>query len=637
MVSRERTLIALLAMILLSMPLMPMIVGKDLALRSLFVFLPLVASILVSLRSMRRGSTPYLQMDKVRLDSSLRFYSLVSFFIFLESASIAVRLLTVERSILYFFFQGLAVFVVSLQVVSFGSRSLDRSKVILIEMGVLLSLEILLKTLTFSYYQGNTDVEFHEQYAYNIMVNGHVGDFMGSYMYFPVLHITSAVLTLCVSTLTTARAIFVLFCVCGFVLPLILFSILHRTTNNLGFALTASFLGSFGSAIVAFLAEGMPQFLACILFLYLLMLILRVAGNMRFHLAGLVILITIIFTHQVSIPYFIAALVVFYLLYRHLYRIDSKAFRSGLHFIFLIAFSYVAYSVIQALSYYEYVLSLFSIPTGVDIPGPLELQGTGSYFDYFLLHIPWVVMILLAFLGILSFSGYSGVPRIYPRARPLIFAGLVSTFAVIPGFSSLSQFLRQYVAGGERFMVFPELVVACFMALFLLRSGAHSRHRTRCVIALTLSVVVLSAFIDDGNVQDTGGIGRINPIPRSYYDNRDISGLKYLESHAEIGGLSSDFRSSRFLEAHGVACHSPNTGTNGTVSFPGGSTVYLRSGDLASTGLIFQSEGVSAFQPAFTSLHPTSSIFFRGQNNVVFDSGTIQVVVCQKESWIGGG
>ena len=53
-------------MILLSLPLLPMIVGRDIALRSLIVFLPLVASILVSLRSMRRGKAAYLQWDKVR-------------------------------------------------------------------------------------------------------------------------------------------------------------------------------------------------------------------------------------------------------------------------------------------------------------------------------------------------------------------------------------------------------------------------------------------------------------------------------------------------------------------------------------------------------------------------------------------
>jgi hypothetical protein len=308
-----------------------------------------------------------------------------------------------------------------------------------------------------------------------------------------------------------------------------------------------------------------------------------------------------------------------------------------MHFIFLLVFFYVAYSVIQAESFYGNVLSSFSISTGVDIPSPLELQGQQSYIDYSLLHIPMVVQISLAFLGILSFSGYSGMPTVHRRARPLIFVGLVSTFAVLPGSSSLFQFLSQFIAGGERFMVFPELVVACFIALFLLRSGAHSRQRKQCVIALALSVVVFSTFIDGGNIQDTGGIGRIDSIPRSYYDNRDISGLKHLESHAEIGGLSSDFRSSRFLEAHGVACDSPYTSMNGTVSFPGGSTVYLRSGDLASNGLIFQSESAIAFQSTFTSLHPTSSIFFRDQNSVVFDSGTIQVVVCRKESWIGGG
>jgi hypothetical protein len=292
--------------------------------------------------------------------------------------------------------------------------------------------------------------------------------------------------------------------------------------------------------------------------------------------------------------------------------------------------------VIQALSYYGNLLSLFSISTGVDLPPQLVTQSAPSYSYYFLMRIPIVVMLWLAFLGILSFSGYSSTLSVPLRARPLIFIGLVATFSVTPGFYSLSQFLGRYVGGGGRFLVFSELMVACFVTLFLLRSWAHSRRRTRFVIALALSIVVLGAFVNSVNIGDTNALGSINPNPRMYYGNRDISGLTYLESHPEIGSVLSDFRSSRFLEAHGVVSYSPNIGVNGTVGFPAGSTAYLRSGDLASNGLAFIQPGRSgAFDPTFVDLRPTSSVFFRDQNNVVFDSGTIQVVVCQKESWIG--
>jgi hypothetical protein len=510
--------------------------------------------------------------------------------------------------------------------------------VILVEMGALLSLEILLKTLAFPYYLGNTDIAFHEQFAHNIVVEGHVGDFMGYYRFFPVLHITSAVLTLCLPTLTTAMTIRVLFCGCGFVLPLILFSILHRTTKRFDFAVTASFLGSFGAMIVINLGEGMPHFLAFIFVLYILMVVLRGARNMRFYLAGLAFLIAIVFTHQVSIPYFIAVLVGFYLLYHHFFQIDSKAFRSGLHFIFLIAFFYVAYSVIQALSFYGNLLSLFSISADVNLPPQLVTQSAPSYSYYFLMRIPLAVMLSLAFLGILSFSGYSNAPTVSLRARPLTIIGLVATFSVVPGFYSLSEFLGRYVGGGGRNLVFSELVVACFVALFLLRSRAHSRRRTRFVIVLALWIVVFGSFINSMNTEDTDALGTIGTLPRVYYGNRDISGLTYLESHPEIGSLLSDFRSSRFLGAHGVVSYSPYMGANGTVGFPSGSTVYLKSGDLESNGVAFIQPGSGgAFDLTFTNLGPISSVFFRDQNNVVFDLGTIQVVVCQKESWIGGG
>jgi len=632
-------LVILLVFIVIIVSLLPFVMDPEIVIRSQILLLPLVAALTLSILSVNRKFLPQTRIGAKPTTSRIVFLFLVASFASTQLVSAAVRLLSIERNLLYFAIEGLGVFIVSLQICYGCSVSKSRSQIVLAEIGILIALEVLLKTFTFPYYVSTGDISYHEEYMRVIISTGHIGGFMGVYQNMPALHILSATTAILNPLLSGPRAILIVFVLCGFSMPFLFHSILSKLTRNVFFTMVFSFVGPMGFSILDFLSQGLPYVLAVFFFLFLLLATVSTLTSSRaiprYVVLALVFTLLLVISHQVSIPFIIGLCLLSLVLYRRFFNLHSRRSGSGYRLVLILVVVYVAYSSFDMILFYGGVFRGFILTNEV-LP-VANLPSDSSLFYYFLRRIPLAALLFLAFLGFLSFAGYSFPFYSNPRSKPVLTTGVVAFFFYIPGLSALSQFVYQYVAAGPRNSVFAEQFVLSFVALSISRTRITNRTGGTFVLVLALSLIVFGAIVSETNTTDTNELGSSSPTPKVYFDNEEVGSLIFLQSHSAGIDVWSDFVTSRFLIAHNVLSEFPSVEANNSVLFPSNSFVYLRIAELQRNGLCFYQPAYGySFFLKFQMLYPTETGGFENENNVVFDSGGTVLLQCTEFARLGG-
>jgi len=548
---------------------------------------------------------------------------LVALFISSEIVLVGTRLMSTERTPIYFAIQTVALLLLSIQIFVVDLSSSRRISMILAEIGILVAFNDLATILPFPYYLGATDAVFHNHWAQQIIADGHIDKSMGGYFFFPAMHVLTASLSEIVPWLSAAQAIHVIFAILGFAIPFVVYSISSRVTSNKSYSILVAFFVSLGYVLLAYRSDAMPYCLAYIFSLFILLTSIRIGLSRRHGYVGIVFIIVLVFTHQVSIPYIILVLTATLLVLRQ-YR-NPRQFNTvvSLSLIQVLVVVFIAYSALCSIRYYDSLL-LFPVQSA-DVNISTSPISAGALGQRYLDNALFSFMLFLCFLGIFSYTGYSYPFKRLAHSRSMLYLGLVSLFFYIPGISELSPAVNVYLGAGLRHALFAEPVVMAFVAVAIVRNRLNYQPRRRLLLAIVVSLVVLGGVIYPVSLRDTSAFDS-GPKAKVYLNQEELAGTGFIEVRSSGKIVETDYYCARFLEANGVNAMIPSVGPNNSIAFPPDTLVLVRVSQLESNALYFYNTSIDqGFRAHFEVLYPVDIDPFRSTVNVLYDSGGILV------------
>jgi low affinity Fe/Cu permease len=603
-------------------------------LRVLIFALPLYAAVISALV----GANKYLvnsSEGQPQLKNQRRIF-LVAGTIFLSTQILAIssRLVTQERSVVYFAIEYVAVMAISFQVLCGSRIDKTRALAILGEVGAFFFLEIACKTLPFSYYCGNTDIMLHESYAKSIIENGHILS-AGSegYSLFPLMHVLSASYAQVASAASTEQAILLLFAVCGFCIPFVVCGIAKHVTRDMSFALTMAFVSSLGYAMLSWFSEGMPYALAFFFFLFILLIALRLRITARLSLVGVAFIIAIVLTHQVSIPYFAASLLIAIALFRTYRLAGRKARFSGFSMFFLLCLIYVAYSIISAISFYG-VLILRPIPHN-EIRLPLSSFGESLILVKYAGNLSVMILYYFLFAGILYTLGYFTPFKRTSHRYLVALAGLIAAFLYAPGVPQTISLLQMYISVGTRLSLVVEGAVFFIVVIALIGILKNASKWKRIAVPIAVATMVFGGISSVLNTNDTFALGGTGEKAIIHFEETDMFSIYFVRSESANTTVFADWISGRYMNTHEIRTVVPSVEPDGSVFYGGDSLIYLKTVDLETNGLFFYHVDIGNVAE-FPKLGPMSAAPFKDSVDVIYDCGGIAICTWPDETRIGG-
>lgn len=566
-----------------------------------------------------------------------RFGMTVCLFAAILLFSVSARLQSEERTLIYFILFGLGILVLAFQTTYAVPRHPARIPIVLGELGVLLTSEVLLKTLLFPYYIGNTDIAAHEEYVAGIFASGHIGNFMGVYEFVPFLHVLSAMISQVCAVLVNETAILMFFGVAGFALPFLFYSIARSVTKNTEISLIISFLGPFGYLLLNGLSQGVTSVLAFLLFIFIVYVSIGLRLSARSTFLAMLFAVGIVLTHQVSIPVMIVSLLVIVYLARKCSGGESRTTRHvGIHGVYLLAGFFLAYQTLFLMGFYKDIFVLLRPSTGVSLP-VLQPTSFGSLIPYFILtRAPSSVFLFFAFLAVLAVWGLSFRLPVLSRSRSWALVSTIGASLYVPDVASRIRVVNEFVLGNGRTTIQIELLVVFLAALAIGRTGRTLSAKWRILIPVVIVVIVLGSVVSEANTLDTSALGSPSQSTEVYFDEKEMAAFYLVETRSANTSILADFVSITFLAAHGVPSQAPIAESNSTLFFRSGSCVFLRTSGLMTKTLLFPQSGSTSLVPQFVVIRPTNPGIFESSNNVLVDSGGPTLVYCVQDSWIGG-
>jgi hypothetical protein len=603
-------------------------------LKALIFGLPLYAAVISALV----GANKYLDKppkSQPQLKDQRRIF-LVAGTIFLSTQILAIssRLMTQERSVVYFVIEYVAILAVSFQILCGSRIDKKRTLAILGEVGAFFFLEIACKTLPFSYYGGNTDIMFHESYARSIIENGHIlSAGSESYSWFPLMHVLTATYTQVASAASTEQAILLLFAVCGFCVPFVLHSIAKHFTRDVSFALTMAFVGSLGYSILSFFSEGMPYALAFFFFLFILLIALRLRITARLSVVGVTFIIAIVLTHQVSIPFFATSLLLAIALFRTYRSAERKAWFSDFSIFFLLCSIYIAYSVISAIDFYG-ALILSPLPNN-EVRLPLSSFGESPILAEYAGNLSIMILYYFLFAGILYTLGYLTPFKKTPRRHLVALVALIAAFLYAPGVPQTISLLRMYILVGYRLSLVVEGAVFFMVVIALVGILRNASNWKRIAVPIAVATMVFGGISSSVNTNDTFALGGAGEKAKIYFEETDMSSIYFVRSESANTTVFADWISGRYMNTHEIGVVVPSIEPDGSILFGGNSLIYLKTSDLETNGLFFYHADVGTLAE-FPKLGPMSAAPFEDSVDVVYDCGGIVICTWPDETRIGG-
>jgi hypothetical protein len=557
---------------------------------------------------------------------------MAAFFFLIEALSVFVRLTSNERTLTYFALEGLAIFALSVQVLIWRGRGGLAKLLMLNQIGVFVALEIALKTLPLPYYTGNTDIIGHEQFVRGITESGHIGSFMGNYQFVPVFDVISSLVH---SSLNLGRyedAILVFCSVMGYSLPFMFYAILKRIGASGHHSMLYALIAPLSFAMLNSLSQGVATMLTFLFLLLLLFVSLSATRAGRMSVVGLVTCVALILSHQVSIPVIIVVLFLTLVIWGRSREFSIREMRAKLRPVFILAIGYILYQSLYLLGFYSEILSGMAFTSDVSVPASYRVTLSDHFVRNFLIvNAPFSIWLFFIFYGWLSYTK-TGIR--HPKNRfktPLLILGALAVATYIPGLIGLIRFLEEYLTVGGRNVLVAEPLVIWFALFTLCKLNSSMRFRGRIILACVVSIVLLGSVMSQSNTLDTSATEALNPRSSTDFRTSELASFSFSRDFAAGQLLVTDFVSSRYLASNGVLASQPLVLVDVGVLFSVGSTVLLRTTELSTNPLNYYSDVHTILIPKFVSIGPTDVSQFASQSDVVYSSGSVDIMILTSE------
>ena len=613
-----------------------LVFGQNVAIMAMSYVVPFLAAIAVALsRPSWAVSSKVTEIPRWFPRPSISLICMAAFFFLIETLSIFVRLTSNERTLTYFALEGLAIFALSVQVLIWRGRGGFATLLMLSQIGVLVALEIALKTLPLPYYTGNSDIISHEQFVRGITESGHIGSFMGDYQFVPVFHVISS---LVYSSLNLGRyedAILILCSIMGYTLPFIFYSILRRTGASGDRSMLYALIVPLSFVMLYSLSLGLPGVLTFLFFSLLLFVSLSATGAGRMSVVGFVTSVVLILSHQVSIPVIIVVMFLTLAIWSRSQGFSIPEMRAKLRPTFILAIGYILYQSMYLMGLYTGILSEMAFTSDVTIPTSYRATLSDHYvLNFLIVNAPFSIWLSLIFYGWLSYSK-TGIGHLKNRFRtPLFILGALAIATYIPGPIGHIGFLNDYLALGGRSLLIAEQLVIWFGLFTLCKLNSSMRFRGRIFLACVVSIVLLGSVMSQSNTVDTSATKILGPEGSTDFRTSELASFSFSRDFAASRLLLTDFVSSRYLTSNGVLNSFPLVLTDVGVLFSAGSTVLLRTTELSKDPLGFYSSESTIRFPKFVSIGPTDISQIAGQSDVVYSSGSVDIMILTSELFL---
>jgi hypothetical protein len=623
-----------------------------LAIRSIHIWIPLIVALVVWIW---RDAGNRLSRQ---IDATMTNYRVIcllgSAFLFFEILSFKEAVDSGYRTRTYFAFVAAATMTLVAQLAVFLDIKRTLLWVILLETGLLVSLEVYVKTVTFADYVGNGDVLIHEYYTQLISQTGSIPPSMGLYSHYPVFQVLSASVFLVCGGDSPILSIRQWWCIAGFFIPFALYRLSGVVHQDVHFRLLVSVVASNGFGFLSNLSQSVAGVLVMVIFVYLLCSVLELNHSVSTLCSALLFSTVLLFTHQPNVLLCLLVLLLAVIVHSYLVssmktkpswlspvhsaeggnpnRIFAESGRDSaqirhllktrVRFVLLISFAFAAYTAIASLdiawAFLDRPLGVvgLSAETSSVVPSLNELITRG------MMNAALSVMIFLATSMILVCL----FGRIHPEERKphllIGVVGLVSIVFYVPVVYLLVPMLNHYLKIG-RFVPYLELMILVLSVGYLCVIFHRNSLRFRAMAMSVLFILVLGGTVNFANTDDTRAFGTIGIEPLPILTERDREILQVSSNHLADNTIQCDYYSYSYLSARDVKVVLGSVTDDNRLRLDGERLVVFRLDE-------FETHGLSFYDPSLVPLVDVGSWAvlgnandYRSEVNVLFDYGGV--------------
>lgn len=471
---------------------------------------------------------------------SRSFSHLALGFTLLYIISLILLFISETRPFAYFFLIPVMAGLIFLEILGAEKVRSRRSVIILAQIFLLFLNVVWSVNLKYPLYYGGWDIPSHMIWIDSLVQRGHVTDYMSYYKSFPLFHIFIAE-GIMLTGMATKMSYFIFNGLIFATAVPIIYILISKLTKDDRIALGAALCYSLSGSIIVegtYLVTRSIAWFLCLLLLYLLV---QKKPSLQFTILAILIIPSLILTHQTTLAQFAIVLVIFIIVEHVLYR------RSHIHFNYIILFTcaFLTYWTYLCFPFFQSIVEIIAGPKGsamgVALATKLPLTQVPIIMSLSQ-QIDYTILLFFAVLGALTILhetrhkfdiGYSFA----------IFSLLAIPF-FIPQFFYLFSGKFMFYRTPTLFMVFVAFVMAKGILLFAEQLAMDRGLLKRVSMAgCSLIIIVLFSFsslIIFSNSVDLN-IGKIlGTKNRDYYTQAELESFQFVYGYQGSAALYSD-------------------------------------------------------------------------------------------------
>ncbi|RXA19724.1 hypothetical protein EQO05_07680 [Methanosarcina sp. MSH10X1] len=457
--------------------------------------------------------------------------------------SIVVLFMHESRPWYYFLLISFSYLIIFVQIFS----NIKKPALILTELFFIMLNLIYSVTMNYGFYFGTTDLLSHIFMSKITYLSGHVIPIsLSNYSYFPLYHILLSEASYLLN-LDMKTSLFLITAPIYGITVVFIYSIFLKTSHNQQIALLSSSLYSLSSVVIYYGVNLIARTMAFIYFIIILYFVYSSSqgkNSMRFRILSILISISLILVHQVSIPQIVLLLSIVFI---SEWLTGNKNFLSKNYYVlinvmFISYWIFVAYIFITKdissrlqLNYLDSVV-LFGGSSGISQSEWMKILG---YFDD-------SIFLFFALISI----GY--LLKCHKNNYASVF-GLVALFTLIfyiPNpLNSVWQFMVLFRFDRIMLLVSPFMafVMGVGIYLYLITGSKTFPKLSKSKFISVFTLIFIFSFVSlVSSVSDSDDLW-INP-QHEYFSNQELNGFNYISNKVPFGSiLYSDYHAMRYF------------------------------------------------------------------------------------------
>jgi len=511
----------------------------DYLLRGQYLAFPIILACLMIIyykpKNLQHGET-----IKIHLPINRWNYHLIYLLLYLVTIYLLIAYQT--RPIIYFLLIGIMAVLILTEILA--SNYINKPASILFKITLLAANLIFGQTLKLPLYYGCTDILPHLRYIESLLSKQHITAGLGSYQYFPFYHIFNAIGQL-LTNLDLHVAYFIFISLAFLTSICFIYLITYKVSDSLTISLATSLIYSMSSETLYSGMNMVTRVMSCVIFLTIFyLLISKKSGDIRKNLISILLIISLVFLHQVTLVHEVIILFVFIILELIIYHSNKL-----ISFVFplLFAVSFISYWIYIAGPFFDNIIkTVFStsevavVSSSIPIPiyktifGNLETSIIAffSIFGIIILLIKGLEQKERGKLGVL-FALFSFL------AMPLFFPGPASFFEPLLLSSRISELILP-------FFIVPIVEGILF---FLKRSDTKTQNiRRMSFIFITVFTFTLTTTLTLGNSTDLNLNKFLETSGRKYFKQSELSSFNFCSKKIKEATIYTDLPAKRYLD-----------------------------------------------------------------------------------------